>query len=119
MAITTALRSRGKYQNRGSGFLSRFITWIRLASNRCCSSACGIATLLRLIQSVEPPPKNRSSDRIGDCPSRSIPTQAGLPWRVSAIDRGRSKVKAAAWPPLVPTSRSVTAGKVVAVVALE
>ncbi len=49
--MTTASWSFGKYQNRGSGFLSAFIRMIMLASSRCCSSACGMATLFRSIQS--------------------------------------------------------------------
>ena len=84
---TTAFSPRGKYQKRGSGLRSRFIWPIRLASRRCCSSACGIATLLRSTQSgcgsPAALPKNRSSERIGlRSPSRSWPAQAGLPWRV-------------------------------------
>ena len=48
---TTAFLPRGKYQNRGSGLRSAFIFRTRLASSRCCSSACGIATLVRFTQS--------------------------------------------------------------------
>ena len=48
--ITAALTPRGKYQNRGIGFLSAVSTPSRLASRRCCSSACGMATLLRSTQ---------------------------------------------------------------------
>ena len=48
--ITAALTPRGKYQKRGSGFLSAVSRPIRLTSSRCCSSACGIATLLRSTQ---------------------------------------------------------------------
>ena len=48
---TTALSLRGKYQKRGSGLRSRFTWRIRFASRRCCSSACGIATLSRFTQS--------------------------------------------------------------------
>ena len=72
VATTTALALRGKYQNFGSGARSSSIWPIRFASSRCCSSACGIATLFRSTQS-EPlvPPKYRSSDRIGAAPSRS------------------------------------------------
>ena len=44
---STALSERGKYQKRGSGLRWRFIVSIRLASRRCCSSACGIETLSR------------------------------------------------------------------------
>ena len=70
--------------------VSRFICSIRLASRCCCSSACGIATLLRSTQSgcTSPvlAPKKRSSERISWLPptalSRSSPDQAGLPWRV-------------------------------------
>ena len=50
-------------------------------------------------------------------PSRSWPAQAGLPWRVSTIERARSKANAPAWPPFEPTERSVTAGLGVEVVA--
>ena len=50
-------------------------------------------------------------------PSRSWPAHAGLPWRVYTTERARSYVNAAAWPPLLPTARMVTAGFVVAVVA--
>ena len=50
--ITTAAFSpRGRNQKRGSGLRSRFICSIRFASRRCCSSACGIATLSRFTQS--------------------------------------------------------------------
>ena len=76
---TAAFSSRGRNQNRGSGFRSGFICPIRLASRRCCSSACGIATLSRSTQSgwTSPglAPKKRSSERIGwsAVPSRSSP----------------------------------------------
>ena len=84
--ITAALRPRGRYQNRGIGFLSAVSVPSRFTSSRCCSSAWGIATLLRSTQfGCESPaagPKNRSSDRIGAVPSRSRPAHAGLPWRV-------------------------------------
>jgi hypothetical protein len=40
---TTAFSPRGRYQNRGSGFLSALIVTIMFTSRRCCSSACGIA----------------------------------------------------------------------------
>jgi hypothetical protein len=36
---TTAFSPRGKYQKRGSGFLSRFIWPMRFTRSRCCSSA--------------------------------------------------------------------------------
>jgi hypothetical protein len=89
---------------------------MRLASRRCCSSACGIRTLLKSSQSG----KKRSSERTGlISPSRFWPAQAMLPWRVATIDRARSKVNAAAWPPAEPTLRSVTAGRDVLAVALE
>ena len=42
---TTALWRFGKYQKRGSGFLSRFARLISLTNSRCCSSACGMAIL--------------------------------------------------------------------------
>ena len=81
---------------------SKFIDRIMLASMRCCSSACGIATLLRSTQSGcgsdAALPKNRSSERLGAMPSRSWPLHAGLPWRVYTIERARSYVNAAAWP---------------------
>ena len=48
--ITAALSPRGRYQKRGIGFLSAVTVPIRFASSRCCSSACGIATLLRSTQ---------------------------------------------------------------------
>ena len=82
----TAFSSRGKYQNRGSGMTSRAMRVIRFASSRCCSSACGMATLLRSTQSgcglLALAPKKRSSGRMGATPSRSCPAQPGLPWRV-------------------------------------
>ncbi len=84
--ITAALSPRGRYQKRGIGFLSAVSVPSRLTSRRCCSSACGIATLLRSTQlgcgSNGALPKNRSSERIGEVPSRSWPAHAGLPWRV-------------------------------------
>src|SRR5688572_33024138 len=87
-----------------------------LVSRRCCSSACGIATLLKSIQLG----KNRSSERIGpDCPSLFCPAHAGLPCLVYIMDRARSNAKATAFPPFPPTFLLVTAGFVVAVVALE
>jgi hypothetical protein len=80
---TTALCPLGKYQNRGKSFRSEFIEMIMLANSRCCSSACGMATLFRFTQSgcTSPAfaPKNRSSDRTGALPSRSWFTHAGLP----------------------------------------
>ena len=44
---TTAGSIRGKYQNRGSGFFAAFMLRMMFHRNRCCSSACGIATLLK------------------------------------------------------------------------
>ena len=41
----------GRYQRRGTGLRSSPIKVTRLASRRCCSSACGIATLSRSTQS--------------------------------------------------------------------
>jgi hypothetical protein len=118
--MTAAFLPCGRYQKRGSGFLFWLTCRIRLASRRCCSSACGTATLLRSIQSgcgsPEALPKNLSSERIGEKPSRSCVAQAGLPWRVWTMDVARSKVKAEADP--LPDPRVVTAGFVVAVVAL-
>ena len=82
--ITAALRPRGKYQNRGSGFLSAVSTPIRLTSSRCCSSACGIATLLRSTQfgcgSNEAGPKNMSSrpDRRGPVALLAGPRRVAL-----------------------------------------
>ncbi len=120
---TTAFSPRGRYQKRGIGLRSRAIVVTRFASKRCCSSACGMCILLRSIQSgwTSPAiaPKKRSFVRIGKTPSRSCPAHAGLPWRVRTTERERSYVNAAAWPPLDPTERSVTAGFVVEVVALE
>ena len=48
---TTARSPRGKYQKRGIGMRSALMCVMRFASSRCCSSACGIATLLRFTQS--------------------------------------------------------------------
>ena len=116
----TALCVLGKYQNLGTGNRSRAVTVTRLASSRCCSSACGMCALDRLTQSVAVlPPKKRSFDRFGVAPSRSWPAHARLPCRVAITERARSKAKVATWPPLVPTLRSVTAGRLVLVVALE
>ena len=120
LMMTTAFLPFGKYQNRGSGFLTAFIRRIRFASSRCCSSACGIATLLRSTQSgwTSPilAPKNLSSERIGVKPSRSCAAHAGLPWRVVTTDSARSNANAAALP--VPVLFSVTAGLAVAVLAV-
>ena len=118
VATMAALWVPGKYQNRGSGSRSRTITVRRLASRRCCSSACGTCTLERLTQSVPEPPKNRSLDRLGVCPSRFWPAQARLPCRVAITERARSNAKVATWPPLVPTLRRVTAGRPVFAVAV-
>ena len=46
-----AFSPRGRYQKRGSGALSRFISVIRFASSRCCSSAWGTSILLMSTQS--------------------------------------------------------------------
>ena len=118
VATIAALVVPGKYQNLGSGNRSRAITVSRLASSRCCSSACGTCTFARLTQSVDDPPKNRSLDRLGVCPSRFWPAHARLPWRVAITERARSKAKVATWPPLVPTLRRVTAGRPVFAVAV-
>src|SRR4051794_7136341 len=92
VATTTAFLPRGKYHSRGNGLRLRDIVSIKLASKRCCSSACGTATFERSTQSALEPPKNRSSERImgGAWPSRSCPAQAGLPWRVCTTERARS-----------------------------
>ena len=45
LITTTAFSPRGRYQKRGSGILSAFISVIRFTSSRCCSSACGMSTL--------------------------------------------------------------------------
>ncbi len=47
---TAAFLPLGRYQNLGNGLES--ISWIRLASRRCCSSACGMAILFGSTQSA-------------------------------------------------------------------
>ena len=64
VSTTAAFPPRGRYQKRGSGVRSRFICVMRLASRRCCSSACGIATLLRS-QPVGRRTGRRSGSRLG------------------------------------------------------
>ena len=78
---------------------------IRLARSRCCSSACGIRTLLKSSQF----PAYRSFERIGGAVSWSSPASATLPWRVPTTDRARSYANADAEPPAPPTARVVTA----------
>src|SRR5215510_14458407 len=122
--MTTAARwPFGRYQKRGSGLRSRSMTVMRLASRRCCSSACGMATLFRSTQlacgSLAEAPKNLSFERTGLRPSRSWLAHAGLPWRVYTTDLARSKANEAAWPPLLPTLFSVMAAAPVDAVALE
>src|SRR3954452_660078 len=87
VATTTAFLPRGKYHSRGSGVRLRAVVSTRLASKRCCSSPCEIATLERSSQSATEPPKNWSSERIVAWPSLSCPAQAGLPWRVCTTER--------------------------------
>ena len=82
VVTTTAFLPSGKYQKRGSGLRARPTLRIMLASRRCCSSACAIATLPRSTQSGAVPPKKLSLEVTGATPSRSCPAQAGLPCRV-------------------------------------
>ena len=83
--MTTALKPLGKYQKRGKGFFVAFIWRIRLANNRCCSSACGMDTLLKLTQSGSgsklAAPKYKSSERAGQAwtvPRLSRPCRVAL-----------------------------------------
>ena len=84
----------GSTRSAGSG-VGPVIARIRLASSRCCSSACGIATLSRSTQSgcgsPAAAPKNRSSERIG---ATAVALLAG-PGRVALArqhDRAREVV---------------------------
>ena len=73
--ITTAAFSpRGRYQKRGSGTRSSACCVIRLARSRCCSSACGIRTLLKSSQL----PAYRSFERIGGSTSWSDAVERGV-----------------------------------------
>ena len=113
---TAAFSPRGRYQKRGIGRASSDICVIRFASRRCCSSACGIRMFAKSTQLG----KNRSLERsAGRPPSRSIARPApGCPGASRPRSAARSYANAAAWPPAVPTSRSVTAGAPVCRLAL-
>ena len=89
VSTTAAFSPRGRYQKRGSGALSRFISVIRFASRRCCSSACGHVDLAHVhpvgldVAGLGAVEEVVGADRrIGRVPSRFSPAHAGLPWRV-------------------------------------
>ena len=87
LRTTAAFSPRGRYQKRGRGIWSAFMSVIRLSSRRCCSSGLRDRDLVRVdpirlnvagsgaVEHVVGPDPDRT-------PSRSWLAQAGLPWRV-------------------------------------